>query len=211
LTVGVVAVAVGVCFVSDQDSCGMFKKMSKLGSHRSASVDVGSSQGGLVGAIQKATFGGGCFWGMEKWYKKEFPNLTSTGVGYLGGDSPNPTYKEVCSGRTGHAEVLQVEYNPELIKYRDLVVFFFRIHDPTTLNRQGNDVGSQYRSAIFYHTPEQKKEAQEVKQEVEAAGRFNAPIVTEITAASAFYKAEDYHQNYLDEHPGGYCNHRPRW
>jgi len=148
---------------------------------------------------------------MEKWFCKQFPELLSTAVGYLGGASANPTYKEVCRGDTGHAEVLQVEYDPDKTKYRDLLIFFWRVHDPTTLNRQGNDQGSQYRSAVFYHSDEQQKEATEVMAELQESGKFKAPIVTEITAATEFYRAEDYHQQYLEANPGGYCNHKLRW
>jgi methionine-S-sulfoxide reductase len=148
---------------------------------------------------------------MEKWFRKEFPDLLETKVGYLGGTTKNPSYEDVCTGRTGHAEVLQVLYDPAKTRYRDLLTFFFRIHDPTTLNRQGGDIGTQYRSAIFYHNEEQAREAKEVKEEMQKSGKFSAPIVTEISAASDFYPAESYHQGYLDKNPGGYCNHRPRW
>jgi peptide-methionine (S)-S-oxide reductase len=161
--------------------------------------------------LEKATFGGGCFWGMQKWFKKEFPKLKSTTVGYAGGTKENPTYKEVCKGNTGHAEALQVEYDPKEVSYRDLVYFFFRIHDPTTPNRQGNDIGPQYRSVIFYHTKEQEQIAKEVKLEIEKLGKWKNPIVTEIVPATTFYRAEDYHQDYLEKNPGGYCNHKKYW
>jgi len=163
----------------------------------------------------KATFAAGCFWGVEKWFLKEFPALKSTAVGYLGGTAANPSYQDVCTGKTGHAEVLQLEYDDQ-IKYEDLCTFFFRIHDPTTKNRQGNDRGSQYRSAIFFHTPEQEATARRIKDEVQANDKAmkkyeGKEIVTEIAPASTFYKAEDYHQKYLFANPGGYCNHRPLW
>jgi len=160
--------------------------------------------------VVQAAFGGGCFWGMEKWFKKEFPALLSTAVGYMGGTLNDPTYEQVCTGKTGHAEVLWLEYDPTKTNFRDLLSYFWRIHDPTTLNRQGNDVGTQYRSAVFYYTPEQKKDAEEVKKEIESAGRWKN-IITEIVPATQFYKGEKYHQAYLDNNPGGYCNHKPRW
>lgn len=165
--------------------------------------------------VYAATLGAGCFWGVEKWFRKEFPSLKSTSVGYLGGTAADPSYKQVCTGNTGHAEVLQVEYDPADVNFEDLVWYFFRLHDPTTSNRQGNDRGTQYRSAIFYHTEEQKQVAQKVLNAVQnnpaAMSTYeNKQIVTEITPASTFYKAEDYHQRYLDANPGGYCNHRPR-
>jgi len=163
-----------------------------------------------AGNSVRAAFGGGCFWGMEKWFRKQFPQLLTTAVGYMGGSLKNPTYKQVCSGDTGHAEVLYLEYDPAKTKYRDLLSFFWRVHDPTTPNRQGNDVGTQYRSAVFFYTPEQEAEARQVKTELEEAGKWKN-IVTEIAPASQFYRGEDYHQLYLDNNPNGYCNHRPRW
>jgi peptide-methionine (S)-S-oxide reductase len=161
-----------------------------------------------------AYFGGGCFWGMEKWFKKQFNvdgATVQTAVGYMGGKKDKPTYEEVCTGTTGHAEVLRVNFDPSKTKYADLVRYFFRIHDPTTLNRQGNDRGTQYRSAVFFTSPDQHKLAEEVKQAVSSEKHFPNPIVTEISPADTFYPAEPYHQNYLDANPGGYCNHRPHW
>eukprot|EP01118_Nematostelium_gracile_P002784 TRINITY_DN1309_c0_g1_i1.p1 TRINITY_DN1309_c0_g1~~TRINITY_DN1309_c0_g1_i1.p1 ORF type:complete len:177 (-),score=39.26 TRINITY_DN1309_c0_g1_i1:83-562(-) len=159
--------------------------------------------------MKLATFGGGCFWGMEKFFKKEF-KLDSAYVGYMGGDKKNPSYEDVCTGKTGHAEVIQLSYDPKSVQYSDLVQFFFRMHDPTTVNRQGNDRGTQYRSAIFYHDEEQKETATKVRDELQAT-KIQDKIVTEISPASTFYKAEAYHQQYLDNNPGGYCNHRLRW
>jgi len=161
-----------------------------------------------------ATFGGGCFWGMEKWYKKQFPlGINKISVGYLGGSTENPSYKAVCSGNTGHAEVVQIEFDKSKINYKDLVSFFFRVHNPTTLNRQGNDIGTQYRSAIFYHSPEQEKIANEIKATIasQPGWPFENPIVTEVSPATFYFKAEDYHQAYLDANPAGYCNHRLYW
>ena len=146
---------------------------------------------------------------MEKYFRKQF-DLVSTAVGYMGGTKENPTYRDVCTGTTGHAEVLRVEYEPAKVNYADLVEFFFRVHDPTTLNQQGNDVGTQYRSVIFYTTPEQARIAHEVKDRIQAT-KIKGKIVTEITPASNFFRAEDYHQLYLEKNPGGYCNHRLRW
>ncbi|HMI56107.1 MAG TPA: peptide-methionine (S)-S-oxide reductase MsrA, partial [Gemmatimonadaceae bacterium] len=137
-----------------------------------------------------ATFGAGCFWGVEVTFRN-VPGVKDALVGYLGGTLANPTYRDVCTGRTGHAEVVQVKYDPAEVSYEKLLDVFWENHDPTTLNRQGPDVGTQYRSAIFYHTAEQKRAAEESKERVEASGRFRRPIVTEITEASTFYPAED--------------------
>jgi peptide-methionine (S)-S-oxide reductase len=157
-----------------------------------------------------AAFGAGCFWGTEKWFRKQFGQaLKTTAVGYMGGTTKNPNYEQVCTGRTGHAEVLYLEYDPSKVKYDELVQFFFRMHDPTTKDRQGNDKGTQYRSVIFYYTPEQKEIAERVTHEIQA--RFKDPIVTTIEPASEFYKAEEYHQQYLEKNPQGYCNHYLRW
>ncbi|CAF3746945.1 unnamed protein product [Rotaria sp. Silwood1] len=157
-----------------------------------------------------ATFGAGCFWGTEKFFRKQFgAKLVSTMVGYMG-DSSKASYHQVCTGTTNHAEVLQVSYEPDQVKYSDLVHFFFRMHDPTTLNKQGNDQGSQYRSVIFTHTPEQQKIAEQVRDEVQASGKIKGKIVTQIQPADGlqFYKGEPEHQQYLKNNPGGYCNHK---
>lgn len=143
-----------------------------------------------------ATFGAGCFWGVEEAFD-QLDGVQEVCVGYSGGHSENPTYEEVCSGQTGHAEVVRVEYDPELVSYEELLELFWRIHDPTTLNRQGPDVGTQYRSAIFHHTPDQEAAARKSREEVQAAGAARGEIVTEITTASAFYAAEDYHQKFF--------------
>ncbi|MTW11737.1 peptide-methionine (S)-S-oxide reductase MsrA [Pseudoduganella eburnea] len=150
-----------------------------------------------------AILGGGCFWCTEAVYL-EVKGVTKVESGYTGGAQPNPTYEQVCTGETGHAEVVRLEFDPAQISYRDLLVIFFTIHDPTTLNRQGNDVGTQYRSVIFYETPEQEATARQVIAEM--AHVWDAPIVTELAPAAPFYKAEDYHQNYFAQHPlQGYC------
>jgi peptide-methionine (S)-S-oxide reductase len=152
-----------------------------------------------------ATFGAGCFWGVEVAFRN-VPGVKDATVGYLGGTLQNPTYRDVCTGRTGHAEVVQVEYDPSVVTYDRLLDVFWENHDPTTLNRQGPDVGTQYRSAIFYHTPEQKRAAEESKLRLEASGKLRRPIVTEITEASAFYPAEDYHQRYLEKRGLASCH-----
>jgi peptide-methionine (S)-S-oxide reductase len=143
----------------------------------------------------KATFGAGCFWCVEDIFRKT-KGVTNTMVGYSGGWMKNPTYEDVCTDTTGHAEVVQVEYDPKTIPYEDLLDVFWSSHDPTQLNRQGPDIGVQYRSVIFYHSPEQEKTAKQSKEKLEKSGRFARPIVTEIKPAQEFYKAEDYHQQY---------------
>jgi len=150
-------------------------------------------------SLQKATFGAGCFWGVEAEFRQLPKGVVSTAVGYEGGTMKNPTYRDVCTDRTGHAEVVEVEYDPEKISYEDLLKVFWANHDPTTLNRQGPDVGTQYRSVIFYHTPEQQAAALASKEKLEKSGRYRRPIVTEIVPATSFYRAEDYHQQYLEK------------
>ena len=154
---------------------------------------------------KKATFGAGCFWGVEAAYR-QLPGVLSTRVGYLGGTLENPTYRDVCSGRTGHAEVVEVTYDGERLSYDDLLTVFWDNHNPTTLNRQGPDIGTQYRSAIFYHDEEQKALADASKEEREHSGRYLTSIVTEITPASTFYEAEDYHQQYLEKRGLASCH-----
>jgi peptide-methionine (S)-S-oxide reductase len=155
--------------------------------------------------VEIATLAGGCFWCLEAVYD-QLRGVEDVVSGYSGGTVPDPTYKQVCTGTTGHAEVVQITFDPSVISFRDLLEVFFTIHDPTTLNRQGDDVGTQYRSAIFYHTPEQKATAEQVIQELTAAHLWNAPIVTEVAPFQAFYPAEDYHQQYFANNPDqGYC------
>ena len=149
------------------------------------------------------TFGAGCFWGVEAAFR-QIQGVTSTAVGYLGGTVENPTYQDVCTGSTGHAEVVQVEYDPAQIAYEDLLDVFWKCHDPTTLDRQGPDVGAQYRSAVFFHTPEQEAAAKVSREKAQV--RFKRPIVTEITPASAFYRAEEYHQQYLEKRGQASCH-----
>jgi len=145
---------------------------------------------------EKATFGAGCFWGVETAFR-ELDGVTDAAVGYAGGHTLNPTYQEVCTDRTGHAEVVQVEYDPTRVGYDQLLEIFWNAHDPTQVNRQGPDVGTQYRSVIFFHTPEQEQAAVASKAKLESSGRFPRPIATHIEPADTFYRAEDYHQQYL--------------
>ena len=147
----------------------------------------------------KATFGAGCFWHVEDLLNKT-KGVKSTAVGYIGGQLPNPTYEEVCTDKTGHAEAVEVDYDPEEISFEELLDVFWSNHNPTTLNRQGPDVGIQYRSAIFYHDEKQKEIAESSKQSLEKSGKFDKPIVTEIVPAPTFYKAEEYHQKYFKKH-----------
>ena len=153
-----------------------------------------------------ATLAGGCFWGMEEILRK-IPGVLDTKVGYTGGSVPNPTYKLICTGITGHAEAVQIHFDPAKISYEQVLGYFFRMHDPTTLNQQHNDRGTQYRSAIFYHSDEQKAVAARVKASVDKSGKWKKPIVTEITKASEWWPGEDYHQKYLVKNPGGYNCH----
>ena len=154
---------------------------------------------------QKAMFGAGCFWGVEETFR-QLPGVLETAVGYSGGATENPTYKEVCSDRTGHAEVVWLEYDPEKDSYERLLEVFWANHDPTTKNRQGPDIGSQYRSAIYFYTPEQEKIAIASRQALDASGKLRRPVVTEITPAAEFYRAEDYHQRYLEKRGISHCH-----
>jgi peptide-methionine (S)-S-oxide reductase len=153
--------------------------------------------------LEKATFGAGCFWGVEATFRR-LAGVKSTQVGYTGGLVENPTYHEVCTDRTGHAEALEVAYDPQVVSFHDLLEVFWNNHNPTTLNRQGPDVGSQYRSAIFYHSPEQEAEARRSRDE--AQKRFARPIVTEIKPAQTFWRAEEYHQQYLEKRGLANCH-----
>ena len=154
---------------------------------------------------EKATFGAGCFWGVEAAFR-QVPGVVDAAVGYAGGTTENPSYREVCSDRTGHAEVVEVEYDPARVSYDDLLTVFWENHDPTTLNRQGPDVGTQYRSVVFFHTPEQEEAARASKERLEKSGRFRRPIVTQIEPAAEFWRAEDYHQQYLEKRGLASCH-----
>ena len=155
--------------------------------------------------IESATLAGGCFWCLEAVFQ-QLRGVAGVKSGYAGGEAGNPTYEEVCRGRTGHAEVVRIDYDPAVITFRDLLDVFFTIHDPTTLNRQGNDIGTQYRSAIFFHSPRQEEEALEAIAAMEAAGIWEASIVTEVAPLTRFFPAEGYHDDYFRRNPGqGYC------
>jgi len=151
-----------------------------------------------------ASFAAGCFWGVEAAFR-QVEGVLETAVGYSGGRLENPTYEDVCSGRTGHAETVEVEYDPSRVSYEQLLDVFWENHDPTTLNRQGPDVGEQYRSVIFFHTPEHQAAATASQEKLEKSGKYNRPIVTQIQPASKFYRAEEYHQRYLEKHGLAHC------
>lgn len=153
---------------------------------------------------EKATFAAGCFWGVEDIFMQQ-AGVISTAVGYTGGHTDNPTYREVCGDTTGHAEAVLIEFDPAVISYTQLLNLFFRLHDPTTLNRQGPDIGSQYRSAIYFHTPQQETEAKTTKAALDQSGKFSRPIVTEIVPAVTFFPAEEYHQKYNQKN-GYHCH-----
>ena len=155
--------------------------------------------------LQYATFGGGCFWCTEAVFQ-QLQGVETVEPGYCGGEVDNPTYQAVCTGTTGHAEVIQIGFDPDQISFEDLLSVFFQTHDPTTLNRQGNDVGTQYRSVIYFHNEAQRKTAEQFKAMLDDSGEFSSPIVTEISSACTFYRAEDYHLNYFRDNPTqGYC------
>jgi len=160
-----------------------------------------------AGSKERATLGGGCFWCLEAVYD-QMKGVESVESGYMGGANPDPSYEEVCTGRSGHAEVVQLAFDPAIVSFREILEVFFVIHDPTTLNQQGNDVGTQYRSAIFYHSPEQKKVAEELIAELTKQQLYNRPIVTELVPAVRFYEAEEYHQEYFARNPfRPYCSY----
>jgi len=158
----------------------------------------------IMGEI--ATLAGGCFWGVEELFRT-LPGVTATRVGYTGGQVGPTSYEKVKTGKTGHAEAIEISFDPQKISYEEILKYFFRLHDPTTKNRQGNDIGSQYRSAIFYHGDQQRQVAEAVKEQINKSGKWTQPVVTEIVAASDFYGAEDYHQKYLEKNPDGYTCH----
>jgi len=157
--------------------------------------------------MDKTTFGGGCFWGVEAVFRR-VPGVVATTVGYMGGTLRSPTYKDVCTDRTGHAEVVQVEYDPAKVSYEELLKVFFENHDPTTLNQQGPDVGTQYRSVIFFHDPAQEAAARASKERLTRNGTYSRPIVTDIVPATEFWRAEEYHQQYLEKRGLAQCHIR---
>jgi peptide-methionine (S)-S-oxide reductase len=156
-------------------------------------------------AKQKASFAAGCFWGVEAGFR-EVDGVLDAVSGYMGGTTTQPTYREVCTGTTGHAETVQLEFDDAVVSYEELLEHFFAMHNPTTLNRQGPDRGTQYRSAIFWHDEAQRSAAEKQLRELEAAGRWADPVVTELVPASEFWRAEEYHQRYFEKHGGGYCH-----
>lgn len=155
--------------------------------------------------MELATFGAGCFWGVEATFR-EIPGVVDAAVGYLGGHKENPNYQDVCTDATGHAEVVQIKFDPAKVTYDQLLDVFWKVHNPTTLNRQGPDVGTQYRSAIFFHSPEQERAAKASKEKLQQSGRYSKPVVTEITPASTFWRAEEYHQRYLEKQGRTSCH-----
>ncbi len=154
---------------------------------------------------EKAIFAAGCFWGVQNYFD-QVPGVVKTTVGYTGGHADNPTYEQVCTHTTGHAEATEIEFDPQKVSYETLVKHFFKMHDPTQVNRQGPDIGDSYRSAIFYTSDEQKTIAEKIKAELEAAKKFDEPIATEITKATTFWKAEEYHQKYVEKNGVGVCH-----
>lgn len=177
-----------------------------LASAESKKLSSSKKEGGKMMKTEVAILAGGCFWGVEELIRK-LEGVTETEVGYTGGVLPNPTYNDVKKGTTGHAEAIRVTFDPGKLSYENLLKYFFRLHDPTTLNQQGNDRGTQYRSAIYFTTVEQKDTAERVKEDVNKSKKWSKPIVTEITKAQTFYSAETYHQDYLQKNPGGYTCH----
>lgn len=185
---------------SEAQSSRKLKQAEEKNVEQSTSADDAQT-----GELEKATFGSGCFWCSEAVFQ-QLKGVRSVVSGYSGGILPNPTYQQVCTGQTGHAEVIQVTFDPKVVTYPELLEVFWQTHDPTTLNRQGHDEGTQYRSVIFYHSPKQKELAEHYKKKLDEEHAFRKPIVTEITEFSEFYPAEDYHQNYYNEHKGqDYC------
>ena len=188
-------------------AAGITGAASKVTAGDRAGAAAASQRSGKdSGKRETAILAGGCFWGMEE-IIRDIPGVVETEVGYTGGVTRNPVYEQVHAGTTGHAEAVRIVFDPERLSFEDLLGWFFRMHDPTTQNRQGNDIGTSYRSAIFYTSDEQRKTAEAVKERVNASGKWPRPIVTEITKASDWWPAEDYHQDYLQKNPGGYTCH----
>jgi peptide-methionine (S)-S-oxide reductase len=197
VVVGLVGVA-AVVFTSQHREPPMPEHFPALSADETTPEPAGA-------AVETATFGNGCFWCTEAVFQ-QIKGVKSVASGYTGGAVPNPTYEQVCNGTTGHAEAIQLTYDPKVVTYPELLEVFWRSHDPTTLNRQGNDVGTQYRSAIFYHSDRQRELAERYKRKLDEAGVYSSPIVTEIVPAAVFYPAEAYHQNFFNENPRqGYC------
>lgn len=174
-------------------------------SAQTEAAQTNEGSGEVAMATETATFGAGCFWGVEERFRQT-EGVVDTEVGYQGGHTENPTYRDVCSHTTGHAEVVQLKFDPEKVSYEDLLRIFFAMHDPTQVNRQGPDVGDQYRSVIFYHTEAQKASAEKIKAQLDGTGEYKRPIATQIEAAPTFWPAEDYHQEYFAKRGGGGCH-----
>jgi len=195
-----------VCCAFALNGCSQSKMAKEMNSPKERkSAGQTAPEAGSAAACQKATFAAGCFWGVEAAFRQT-KGVLSTSVGYTGGHFENPTYRDVCSDTTGHAEAVEVIYDPTQVSYEQLLELFWKIHDPTTPNRQGPDIGSQYRSAIFCHSESQLKQAKASKQKLESSGRFARPLVTQISPASVFYCAEEYHQRYLEKHGRASCH-----
>ena len=167
---------------------------------------AGDAQPASAPALETATLAAGCFWGTEEFFRK-VPGVVETKVGYTGGQLKNPTYEDTSTGTSGHAESLELKFNPAKVSFAELLTLFFKMHDPTTANRQGNDVGTQYRSAIFFHGDKQRATALALMQKIDRSGAWKAKLTTQLVPAGVFYPAEEYHQHYLVKHPGGYDNH----
>jgi peptide-methionine (S)-S-oxide reductase len=195
LAVCLLLVAITGCSGSPAGDSGAVPPKRETESRGGANKDESNMNDNPDATTRIATFGAGCFWCVEAVLEK-LDGVKRVTSGYMGGRVKNPTYQQICTGTTGHAEVVQVTFDPQRIRYPELLRWFWKLHDPTTLNRQGNDVGTQYRSVIFYHSPDQKAEAEASRKAADASGAFEAPIVTEIAAADVFYPAEDYHQDY---------------
>jgi peptide-methionine (S)-S-oxide reductase len=191
LAVGIVGLAAFQYFPDQATQKGIFPTPD--------SVEIETSAQASANETEKATFGSGCFWCAEALFQ-QLKGVQTVISGYSGGSVENPTYKEICTGMTGHAEVIQVTFDPKIVSYQELLEVFWRTHDPTTLNRQGNDVGTQYRSVIFYHTDRQRQLAERYREKIDAAHVFSKPLLTEIALFTIFYPAEDYHQNYYFNH-----------
>jgi peptide methionine sulfoxide reductase msrA/msrB len=191
--------------VDSLEAEGYGKYLSLFG-RKPTQMAAADEKTGTQAKTEVATLAGGCFWGVQELIRK-LPGVISSTVGYTGGTTANPRYEDVHTGRTGHAEAVQIVFDPRQISYESILRYFFRLHDPTTLNRQGNDMGSQYRSAIFWQSDEQRQIAERVKAEVDRSGKWDKKVVTEIVKAGPFYPAEEYHQDYLQKNPGGYTCH----
>jgi len=198
----ILAAAVGT---ASTDGCAKKQVADMNSTPKQKTAPRAAEKTGRAGKYEKATFAAGCFWGVEASFRT-VEGVVVTSVGYTGGQLDNPTYEDVCTDKTGHAEAVEVTYDPNIVSYQKLLDVFWRIHDPTTPNRQGPDVGTQYRSAIFFHTPQQQVLARASVQKIEQTGKFDKPIFTEIIPAPKFYKAEEYHQRYLEKQGKASCS-----